>query len=185
MNSEKEINEAHLLNYRIAFDAMRAYHNSQIENKKDIISILNNIFISIITVFAGIFYFVITDIYIPYNKVAMIIIPCITAFYIVLIHKLKMNSTQQIIADNYRYEKFREECQFEREYLKLDNYYKSINPKPNIYWDKNLPNKGEPTGGIGYKQSIDIINSYSTLLSCIIVFFALIAMVIILKKLIS
>lgn len=63
----KNEHDVHLSNYRIAFDAMRAYHQSEIEHKKDMIAILNSILLSFITVFAGIFYFILSPGYDRYK----------------------------------------------------------------------------------------------------------------------
>jgi len=45
----------------MAFDAMRAYHVSEIEHKKDMITILNGILAIIVTVYGGIFYIIIQE----------------------------------------------------------------------------------------------------------------------------
>jgi len=183
--NNKNLHDAHLLNYRIAFDAMRAYHVSEIEHKKDMITILNSILLSIVTVFAGVFIFILSPDYDIYNHVSLIIIAIIGILYLVLIFRLMKVNAKKIQGDNDRYEKFRIECQLERKYLKLDDYYKSLNQIDKIYWniveDTPKDQEGDRVGS-GYKKTIGIINIYSKALLAIVISLVLISLIIIIKQ---
>ena len=53
--------DIHLQNYRMAFDAMRAYHTSEVQHKRDGISVLNAFLASMIPVFGGVIYYIFSD----------------------------------------------------------------------------------------------------------------------------
>jgi hypothetical protein len=129
----------HLENYRMAFDAMRAYHVSEIEHKKDMVSILNGILVSIVTVYAGIFVFILSDAT-KFDSTAKYIafwgIFVMAGLYWGLLHRLMRECANKIKGDNNRYEKFRNECTIEREILGLQEYYKSNHTVKDLYWQK-------------------------------------------------
>jgi hypothetical protein len=153
--------QIHLTNYRLAFDAMRAYHSSEIEHKKDMISILNGIFVSIITVFAGIAYFILAKDYDKYHSFILLFILAVTALYIIMILRLKSRSIAKIASDNTRYEQFREECRKEREYLQLNTFF-----SPDAtYWE--MPSILRE--GTGHEVTQGIVGDYSTVLISIII----------------
>lgn len=102
--------ETHRQNYRMAFDAMRAYHQSEIDHKKDAISVLNNILITMLTVFGGIYYLIFTTSIPLKNGVIFSITLLIALSYLLIITAIKRKIFAKISADNLRYEKFREEC---------------------------------------------------------------------------
>lgn len=181
---ESRIYEAHLLNYRIAFDAMITLQSFQNEQKKDMISILNGIFISIITVYAGIFYFIVSPDYKIYNPVAILIILILASLYTFLIVGIKKRNIEKIISDNFNFELFKNECQFEREYLRLDDHYKKEKRIDSIYW--NLTETA-PTNqnNSNYMAIINFITTYCNSVILIVVSLALISIIIILKQVIS
>jgi hypothetical protein len=180
METTKEL-DVHLTNYRIAFDAMRAYHTSEIEHKKDMITILNGILVSIVTVFAGIFIFILSSDYDAYKRVATIFIMIIGFLYVIMIRKLMSVNAEKIKGDNNRYEKFRIECQLEREYLGLNDYYKEIKQIDNIYWFVVEDKDGERKG-TGYKKTIGIINIYCDVLLYIVIALSLVALTVLAKQ---
>ena len=153
--------QIHLTNYRLAFDAMRAYHSSEIEHKKDMITILNGIFVSIITVFAGITYCIVTKDYDKYNCFIFLFILAVATLYVIMILRLWKNSKHKIASDNARYEQFREECKKEREYLRLNTFF---GPGP-TYWEMSSADRQ----GAGHKVTRSIVDGYSTVLISIIV----------------
>lgn len=182
-HSKDHLHEAHLTNYRIAFDAMRAYHTSEIEHKKDMITILNSVFASTITVYAGIFYLILTPAYKPYHKIAFFIILMITALYNFLISRLKKSNVQKIVADNNRYEKFRVECQLERDYLMLNHYFETTAPSKDIYW-KAKPDASGKREGSGNTKTISIIQIYCNMLISIVSLLGLASMFILINGMI-
>lgn len=153
--------EDHRLNYRMAFDAMRAYHSSEIEHKKDMIAILNGILVAIVTVYAGVFIFILKEDVTPYYGIFYLIILVITLLFYVLIKELKSSNKEKIEADNDRYEKFRRECEAEREHLGLKAFFDLSYPDSEIYWKEP---SGKARKGSGYLKTIDIINIYSNVL---------------------
>lgn len=171
--------ENHRLNYRIAFDAMRAYHNSEIEHKKDMISILNSFFLSIITVFTGIFVFLLKEYTSVYFSLSIITIPAIMLIYIVLIVRLKSSNKGKIIADNKRYEKFRLECIAERKHLGLTAFFETNHPFDSLYWRERFGDEGE---GLGFLETIAIINIYGNLLIGIVTALSVISLLMLLLK---
>jgi hypothetical protein len=181
---DKSVHEAHLLNYRIAFDAMRTYHTSEVEHKKDMITILNNVLLSIVTVFAGVFIFILSPEYSAYDQMAFIIIAIIGILYVILIIRLMNVNAKKIKGDNNQYEKFRVECQLERKFLKLDDYYKSEKHGNKIYWniieDTEEIAEGDRAGS-GHKKTIEIINIYSNALLTIITCLVVISMIMLAK----
>lgn len=178
--SDKIFN-AHLLNYRMAFDTMRSYHSSEIEHKKDMITILNNVFISNITVFAGIFYFILSTDYDEFNEVSIIVILIITSLYIALILKLKIVNAKKMKADNLRYEKFRIECQIERDYLKLSKYFIDLEVVDNIYWSDGENNNVMRTES-GYNKTLSLISIYCNILMFITGMLSFVSIIIIVKQ---
>lgn len=153
--------QIHLTNYRLAFDAMRAYHTSEIEHKKDMISILNGIFVSIITVFAGIAYFIVTKDFTKYHTFIFGFIMVVAVLYIIMIWWLKSGSNAKIASDNARYEQFREECRKEREYLQLNAFLS----QGTTYWE--MPSVFRDGAGHAITQST--VGDYCTILISIIV----------------
>jgi hypothetical protein len=187
--------ETHRSNYRIAFDAMRAYHSSEIEHKKDMITILNGVLTSIITVFAGIFYFILSKdfdyLLLPEDQLYLriifyILFIVVPLLYIYLIEELKRINVQKINGDNDTYEKFRRECQFERDALELTEYFKNKNPEEGvIYWELDsapLIKPPEDRSGSGYNKTIGIINTYSKLIEFIVIYLAIIAITLLFSK---
>lgn len=130
--------EIHRENYRIAFDAMRAYHVSEIEHKRDMITILNGILATIVTVYAGIFYIIIQPNLDVFKTVLLVSLPILMLVIFVLINDLRQESVIKLRGDNDRYEKFRNECIIERYYLGLNKYYEQFDKK-DLYWSTSLP----------------------------------------------
>lgn len=167
--------QIHLTNYRLAFDAMRAYHSSEIEHKKDMISVLNGIFVSIITVFAGIAYFIVTKDYDKYLCLIFFFILAVTILYIIMILRLRGSSSAKIASDNARYEQFREECRKEREYLQLNTFF-----SPNsTYWE--MPSVFRD--GAGHEVTQTIVDGYCKILISIIICLSLFALALLSIKL--
>lgn len=152
--------EEHRLNYRMAFDAMRAYHSSEIEHKKDMITILNGILVSLITVYGGVFIFLLKE---DIDRRYLFLIPALSTplFFIVLIAKLKSSNKEKIEADHNRYEQFRRECEAEREHLGLKAFFDTTYPNTDIYWKEP---SGKTRQGSGYLKTIKIIKIYSNIL---------------------
>jgi hypothetical protein len=151
----------------MAFDAMRAYHCSEIEHKKDMISILNGIFLSIITVFAGIAYFIITKDYVKYHRLVFLIIFAVTTLYVLLILALQKSNKAKIASDNARYEQFREECRQEREYLQLNSFFSTFQ----TYWE--MPSVFRD--GTGHEVTRSFVSNYSSILIAIVISLSLLA----------
>jgi Ca2+/Na+ antiporter len=152
----------------MAFDAMRAYHCSEIEHKKDMISILNGIFLSIITVFAGIAYFIITKDYEKYHSLVLLIVFAIATLYVLLILALQRSSKAKIASDNVRYEQFREECCKEREYLQLKSFFGTSQ----TYWE--MPSVFRD--GTGHEVTRSFVGNYSRILIAIVISLSLLAL---------
>ncbi|MEP6596233.1 MAG: hypothetical protein ABJA71_09810 [Ginsengibacter sp.] len=134
------------------------------------ITILNGVLITIITVFAGIFYFILSKDYDHLTKlpdqvsIISIVIIIIGLLYIILVIRLRSANKEKILSDNNRYEKFRRESLLERDFLGLTDYFKNINPNVDIYWVNNtdpLENPAADRKGSGDKVTFKIINIYS------------------------
>jgi hypothetical protein len=171
--------EDHRVNYRMAFDAMRAYHNSEIEHKKDMITILNGILVAIVTVYAGVFIFILKEDVVPYYHVSFIVITVITLLFYALIRALKSSNKEKIEGDNNRYEKFRRECEAEREHLGLKSFFDSNYPDLDIYWKDP---SGSTRKGSGFLKTIYIINIYSNVLIGITICLTAISFLILYQK---
>lgn len=184
----------HLQNYRIAFDAMRAYHVSEIEHKKDMITILNSILVTIVTVYAGIFYIIVDEKYKSIIGIMPICSLIISFIYWLLIDYMLGVNVKKLTTDNDRYERFRIECLLERDYLGLTNYFENLGDNSyGIYWRKKVgPRKEEAIGKekkkniqpvieervwTGYKETIKIIEMYSYLLKFITVALTIISII--------
>lgn len=192
--NENQNLEIHRENYRISFDAMRAYHVSEIEHKRDMIAILNGIMAIIVTVYGGIFYVVIQDKLLTIKFVLLFSLPILMIVINVLIALLLKSSIRKLEGDNNRFERFRNECIIERNYLGLSKYYEKVGNE-NLYWNITLPNdlgsKSETTTsdhirltenqtrnhanhnsqtlreGSGFIKTAGIIQTYSRLLNMI------------------
>ena len=167
-----------LANYRLAFDAMRAYHTSEIEHKKDMITIQNQVLLSIISVFAGIFYFILSPGYKQYHKASIIVILLIAAFYFFLICRLNSACIRKIKSDNKRYEQFRIECNLERDHLGIS---KRFDKRENIYWSNQ--NHHDPDHKPGFKITTGIITVYSEVLLFVVATLTLVSLYILINQL--
>lgn len=168
--------ETHRQNYRMAFDAMRAYHQSEIDHKRDVIAVLNNILITMLTVFGGIYYLIFSA-SVTVNKWALYGIVLITCLlYLLLIMSLKRKNTEKIKADNRRYEQFREECNIERDHLGLTRFFEQAPLE--TYWDYRKKQTVYNPLEKGYMKTLGIINLFANLLILINILAAAVALAI-------
>ncbi len=156
----------HLQNYRMAFDAMRAYHTSEIEHKKDAISVLNAFLASMVPVFGGVFFYILKDNSINWISIVMGILSIVA--YFMSIDAVIETYKQKVDSDHYRYEQFRDEANREREVLGIKEDLKeySTDACSSLYWDE----KGRERSG--HNSTKNIIERYSMLLKGVCMFVA-------------
>jgi len=176
--------DTHRVNYRIAFDAMRAYHTSEIEHKKDMITILNSILLVIVSIYAGIYYYIIY-VFPKSNKslliIGILIILLCCTLLALLINSLKKQNNAKIKSDNDHYESFREECRIERDLLGLTKTLKKKNQNIPFYWEQIKEIKKD-RDGTGYLKTIKIISMYCTMLLIMVFAMTILGIVLLTKQ---
>jgi phage shock protein PspC (stress-responsive transcriptional regulator) len=118
MDEFKKKIETHQQNKREAFDAMRAYHLSEISHKGHAIDILKSIMTTVLTVYAGLVVSFATDAIDP--QIIRLISLLIFLTTSVFSHLIVWATNEKIASDNTRYDAFREEYKAERRILCLD-----------------------------------------------------------------
>ena len=162
-----EEQEIHLVNYRISFDAMRAYHTSEIEHKLHAIEMLKSIITAaILTYSALIGYSFIEDKYF-YPIVSIVISVSLFIVLFCAVWQIVNITIRKINGDNNRYEKYRNECLIARKYLGLTSMYDDEYDDTSLYWGKNLPKEKKPRNGQGNIKTNNILVSYGVLISVI------------------
>ena len=127
-----KIRVAHEQNKREAFDAMRAYHNSELSHKKDAIDILKTILTSSVLIYAGLVASLDNRIA---NDQSMITLGWALGL-IIAISTISITWTTilKIKEDNKRYRQFKAEYIRERELIGLDDDLEAIGHQ--THWKK-------------------------------------------------
>lgn len=105
--------------------------------------------------------------------------------YCILIRRLNNAHITKLRGENSRYEKFRTECQLERDFLGLNQYYKEMGKVDDIYWDvinNSDQVQKENRRNSGFTKTIDIIIIYSDLLFYIVLCLSAISLTILVKQ---
>lgn len=155
----------HEANKREAFDARRAYHNSEIAHKKDAVEILKTVLTIIILVYGGLIGLVFSDkidvCLARHISLALLIFISLSVYIIVMITNKKIDK------DHQRYKDYTEEHFFERKFLKIDDDLEKVGYKPVNISQLINPDKS------GYEYTKDILIAFGF----IIVFVAIIGSV--------
>jgi len=130
--------------YKIAFEGMRAYHESEIQHKKDAISTLNNITVLLLSVYGGLFIlsFEHKELIVLFSIINWVI-PSVYLIFALVHNSLYKN---KIKADNQVYKYFREECRVLRNLLGITADFEKYKFKDdNAAIDLTEIEKGEAT----------------------------------------
>jgi hypothetical protein len=143
---------SHESDMRIAFDAMRAYHNSEIAHKKDAVDILKTVLTIIVLVYGSLIGLVFS------NKVGTTFTICVLIglflFILISIIVIIRETNKKIDMDHERYMQYLNECIAERKILKIDKDLEK--QKYDSPWDISY----RP----GYKYTKKILGIFGTII---------------------
>ena len=146
----------HESNKKEAFEGMRAYHRSEIDHKKDAISIFQTLIASVLVLYAGL----ISAIYSGnINDHQWLVISVGWFIFLILATSstaLTYLTNKKINRDNTRYEKFRYEYALERKALKLEEDL-MVDGCNKLDWQDSITDPpSRSTSGYSYTKKIII-----------------------------